>query len=179
MTCIVAIVDKENNRVVMGADSAGTCGMDLTIRKDPKIFKNGPFLIGCTGSFRMMQILNHSFKPPTVTKKDIFKYMCTDFIDEVREVFKRGGFLQKYEEGDDKGGCFLVAYKDRLFQVQNDFQVSETTRGYDAIGCGSDYALGNIYAGLLSGSRSNIIGALSAAEYFSAGVCEPFNILTT
>lgn len=179
MTCIVAVIDKENKRVVMGADSAGVSGLDISVRKDPKIFKNGPFLIGCTGSFRMMQLLNYSFKPPKVTPKEMHKYMCTDFIDEIRECFRIGGFLQKFEEGDDKGGCFLVAYKDNLFQIAIDFQVEELHRGYDAIGCGSDYALGALFGWEVKSASPRVKHALKAAEYFSAGVREPFNILST
>ncbi|HZK68569.1 MAG TPA: hypothetical protein VFC36_03120, partial [Paludibacter sp.] len=121
MTCIVGMVDKNSNRVIIGGDSASSGGSNVFIRKDPKVFKNGEFLIGCTTSFRMIQLLRFSLSLPEVTK-DIYEYMCTDFINEVRKCFKDGGYLQKYTNGDEKGGSFLVAYKNRLFKIEDDFQ---------------------------------------------------------
>ena len=62
MTAIVAI--RQDNTVYMGGDSAGVAGLKITIRKDPKVFINGNFLMGFTTSFRMGQLLQYSFKPP-------------------------------------------------------------------------------------------------------------------
>lgn len=43
MTCIAAWCDGKD--VWIGADSAGVSGMDVIIREDEKVFKNGKFLI--------------------------------------------------------------------------------------------------------------------------------------
>lgn len=179
MTCIVGMVDKKSKKVVMGADSAGTDGaLNQSIRKDTKIFYNGEFLIGCTSSFRMTQLLRFSFRPPLRGDKDIYEYMCTDFVNAVRECFKSGGFLQKFTDGDEKGGVFLVAHKDRLFSILTDFQVQENLNGLDACGCGESYALGSLWASTGT-AKERIEKALQSAELFSAGVAGPFNILET
>ena len=174
MTCIVGIVKK--NKVLIGADSAGVGDGDITIRKDKKIFKNNGFVIGCTSSFRMIQLLQFSFTPPEIKGKELFKYMCTDFIDEVRKCFTDGGYIQKYTDGDEKGGSFLVGINGRLFNVQDDFQVSESIINYDAIGCGYAYALGSLFStkdiGLSEKKRLKI--ALKTAVKFSTGVEPPF-----
>lgn len=173
------MIDKKKKVVIMGADSAGTDGaLNQSIRKDTKIFYNGDFLIGCTSSFRMIQLLRFSFKPPLRGEKDIYEYMCTDFVNAVRECFKNGGFLQKFTDGDEKGGSFLVAYKDRLFAVLTDFQVQENLNGLDACGCGESYALGSMHSSIGT-PKDKIKKALQAAELFSAGVAGPFNILET
>ena len=62
MTCIVGLID--GNRVWMGGDSAGVSGLDITVRSDPKVFRNGDFLIGFTSSFRMGQLLAFRLRPP-------------------------------------------------------------------------------------------------------------------
>ena len=181
MTCIVGIVDKKNKNVVLGGDSAGSAGSYLTIRKDSKVFKTGDFIFGCTSSFRMIQLLRFSFKPPRVYDKDIYEYMCTDFINEIRECFKNGGYLQKYSDGDDKGGTFLVGYKDRLFKIENDFQVGESLDGVDACGCGMDSALGVLHYvkdGELSADEK-ALAALEISRYTSTGVEPPFNLVRT
>lgn len=176
MTCIVGIIDKKTNKVIIGGDSAGVSGLDITIRSDPKVFKNKGFVFGCTSSFRMIQLLRFSFKPPAVKRKDLYEYMCTDFIDAVRKCFKDGGYLQKYDTGDEKGGAFLVAYKNRLFFVDNDFQVGEPTVGYDACGCGEDFAKGVLFAqdGQKVSADKKLLNALNAAEFLSGGVRRPF-----
>lgn len=176
MTCIVGYLDKESDKVTMGADSAGVAGMDITIRKDPKIFRNGEFIIGCTSSFRMIQLLRFSFKPPERKCWDVYEYMCTDFINEVRKCFKDGGFLQKYKEGDEGGGTFLVAYKNRLFEIEGDFQVGENLNGMACVGCGADFAIGSLYTSENTdlSPEKRVLKALEAAAFFSAGVSEPF-----
>lgn len=178
MTCIVGYLDKETEEAIIGGDSAGVDGMNITIRKDEKVFKVGDFIIGCTSSFRMIQLLRFSFNPPEVKEKDIYEYMCTNFIDSVRECFKNGGYLQKYTDGDEKGGTFLVAYKNRLFRIEDDFQVAENLNGIDAVGCGSNYALGALYALEKQDltPKEKVLKSLEAASFFSAGVSEPFII---
>lgn len=179
MTCIVGYVDKDNKKVIIGADSAGVAGIDITVRKDEKVFKVGDFVIGCTSSFRMIQLLRFSFNPPDVGEKDVYEYMCSDFINAVRKCFKTGGYLQKYDDGDEKGGTFLVAYKDRLFKIDNDFQVGESYQEYDTCGCGSDYALGSIFSSSKSNVKTIVLDALKCAENFSGGVRGPFITLST
>jgi len=181
MTCIVGIVDEKNNKVIIGGDSAASAGSGIQIRKDVKVFKNKNFVIGCTSSFRMIQLLQFSFVPPDVVEKDIFEYMCTDFINAVRKCFKNGGFLQKYTDGDEKGGTFLVGYKNRLFKIDHDFQVAENLNGMDACGCGEEFALGALLAlkNLNSSKDGKILRALEVAELLSSGVAGPFVIEST
>ena len=181
MTCIVGYVDRENSKVYMGADSAAICDCSKTIRKDVKLFRNGDFIIGCTKSYRMIQLLQYSFKPPEI-KKEIHEYMCTDFVNAIRECFKDGGFMEKTQQDSESGGLFLVGYKDRLFKIEDDFQVGERVDRFDAIGSGGDFALGALYVLPNLKGRSieeNLITALEVAEYLSFGVESPFTILHT
>lgn len=180
MTCIVGYLDKKTNKVTIGADSAGVGGYDISIRKDVKVFKNKDFIIGCTSSFRMIQLLRFKFVPPFINDKDIYEYMCTDFVDTIRQCFKDGGFIQKDKEVES-GGTFLVAYKDRLFVIYDDFQVGETANGINACGCGEDYAKGAMFQlnDLDITTNQKVTKALESAAFFSAGVCAPFHLLTT
>jgi hypothetical protein len=181
MTCIVGYVDRKQKTVTIGGDSCGSSGDSMEIRKDAKVFKNGGFVIGCTSSFRMIQLLRFSFTPPEINSKDVYEYMCTDFINAVRKCFEGGGYLQRYSEGDEKGGIFLVAYKNRLFKVEDDFQVGETLIGFDAIGCGGMFALGALYSITKNNfsTREKVLSALNAASIFAKGVRGPFILLTT
>ena len=110
MTCIVGIV--YNGVVHIGGDSAGVSGLDITIRKDKKVFTNGEFVMGFTSSFRMGQVLQYDFKPPKIkdVDDDLMAYMVRKFIPAVRESFRSAGYI-KVEHQQEGGGCFLVGVR--------------------------------------------------------------------
>ena len=191
MTCIVGIVHK--GKVYIGGDSAAVGGYDVTLRKDPKVFQVGEFVMGCTSSFRMIQLIRFSFSPPELKEsQDIYQYMCTDFINGLRDCFRNGGYLTT-KEGVEEGGTFLVGFRGRLFEIQSDFQVGEPLHPFTAVGCGEAYALGvlhtmidpitehDIYPSLSShiDPLEAITMALKIAGQRSTGVHAPFTILTT
>ena len=183
MTCVVGMLS--DGVVYMGADSAGVNSrFDRTVRKDSKVFFNGDFLIGCTSSFRMIQLLRYKLNLPKYRpeEKDLFEYMVTDFIEEVRKCLKNGGYATN-DKGEESGGNFLVGINGRLFEIYSDYQVSESEFHCSAVGCGYAYALGAFHAAdscVTNKSPDELITiALQAATKFSAGVCEPFTILHT
>lgn len=175
MTAIAALVD-EDKTVWIGGDSAGVAGLSVEVRKDPKVFRNGSFLMGFTTSFRMGHILHYTFVPPACPedmKTDM--YMNTLFIDSVRACFNEYG----YGTGRDKyGGTFVVGYRGRLFVVEDDFQVCMPYKNYTAVGCGHDLCKGSLHStdGLEITPKDRIRKALAAAEEFSGGVRKPFII---
>jgi len=174
MTCIIGLV--QGGMVWMGGDSAGVAKLDIRSRKDTKVFEvDGRFLIGYTSSFRMGQLLRFGFSPPEQEGNvDDYEYMCTKFIDAARKRLKDGGYV-KVKDSREEGGVFLVGYKGRLYQIDDDFQVGETLDGFDAVGCGSDYALGSLYSNKNNlDPKWSILEALKVAEHFSAGVRRPF-----
>lgn len=179
MTCIVGIA--RDGVVYLGADSLGgnTNTYKVEIRKDPKIFRNGDFIIGYTTSFRMGDILQYSFAPPVIAE-DLSKYMRTTFIDAIRKTFKECGFAKK-DSDQESGGAFLVGIKGRLFSVDSDYQVAELLEGWESIGSGEQIARGAICA--LLKTSTDFPGilrlALESAEYCSAYVRSPFHFVET
>lgn len=176
LTCIVGIVDK--GIVSIGGDSAGVAGYSLTVRKDAKVFSTGDYLIGGTTSFRMLQLLHYAFVPPVYEQgTNLERFMATTFVDAVRDCLKSGGYAQKSSE-QESGGTFLVGCYGHLFCVYDNYQVAESASNYDACGCGSDVALGALYATSLSrmSPEKRLIVALRAAQVHNAAVREPFVI---
>lgn len=171
MTCIVGRV--HDGKVTLGADSIGAGGYDYTIRKDKKLFRLGEFVIGCTTSYRMIQLIQYEMHPPAIPDDmDLHEYMVVHFIKELRRVLKDGGFAE-IDQGVEKGGQFLVGIRDRLFRIDSDFQVGEGVYGLFSVGCGQNYALGAMLAG------ADLEKALQVAESCSCGVKGPFHFLTT
>lgn len=180
MTCIVGIV--HNGKTYLGGDSAGVSGLDITIRKDKKVFVNGEFVMGFTSSFRMGQVLQYDFTPPEIgDETDMMAYMVRTFIPAVRESFKEAGY-SKIDSNRETGGCFLVGVRGHLFQVDSDFQVGENLDGYAAVGCGESYAMGSLFTTSTHTTlkpKWRLEQALEAATKFSGGVCAPFNFVHT
>lgn len=175
MTCIVGIVDK--GKVYIGADSLGSNGFDKEVRKESKVFSNGEFLLGFCGSFRMMNILKWKFNPPTIKDgDDIHKFMCVDFIDELRFCFIDAGLSEKDDIWNlSSNSEILVGIRGRLFKVQYDLQVAEYD--YTACGSGEYHALGSLYTSKRKDPKKTILKALEAAESFVVSVQRPFVIM--
>lgn len=177
MTCIVGLLCSDG-KIYMGADSAASEGASVHTVKTTKVFRNGPFLIGYTSSFRMGQLLQYEFEPPTRDPDDdALAYMVKDAIPAMRKCLKDGGYT-KAENNVETGGVFLVGYEGRLFRIDSDFHVGEPLQPYTAIGSGEDIALGSIYSthGTTITSRERILKALNAAQEFKGSVREPFNV---
>lgn len=177
MTCIVGFI--ENGSVTIGGDSAGVSGLDMHIRKDPKVFIKDDMIFGFTSSFRMGQILEYCFNIPVHDqKKNDFSYLCSDFIDALLDCFKTKGYAT-INNNSVSAGSFLLGYKGNLYNIQDDFQVEQLTARYNAIGCGVNYALGAMKAmdDYDLKAMDRVRRALLIAESFSAGVSAPFTIL--
>ncbi|WP_405946224.1 hypothetical protein OG588_05180 [Streptomyces prunicolor] len=177
MTVIVGLVHR--GRVHIAGDSAGSSGSQLTIRRDPKVFTNGPYVLGFTTSFRMGQLLHHAFEAPH-PKGDLARFMTTGFINAVRTCLKDGGWARKDSE-QEQAGVFLVGVHGRLFEIHGDYQVGEPVEGYAAVGSGDDLALGALHATAHLGlkPRERLTAALRAADHHSTYVSAPYMYVKT
>lgn len=181
MTCVVGLLC--DNRVIFGADSAGTREdtLDQHRYRTSKSFTNGPYVFGCAGSFRMMQIVEHCFEPPEPEWDRLERFMAREFPAALRESMKEHGWLEQLDERDmATGGELLVSVGGRMFLVQQDFSAIEPDRDYHAIGCGGPFALGSLHATAALDppldAKERVRLALESAQEFSAAVREPFFI---
>jgi len=176
MTVIAGLV--EGDRIFMGGDSASSNNDgDLVMRADQKVFRNGPFLIGFAGSWRMGQLLRYAFVPPKHPKRqDTYRFLVTTFIDAVRDCLRRGGFASKIHDVEEIDGVFLLGYRGRLFIVDADYQVAEAIDGFLAIGSGGQIAQGALSATQGVDPKKRVRQALEAAERYNTGVRRPFYV---
>ncbi len=173
MTCISGLVD--GTRVLIGGDSLGSAGWDSERRADPKVFKRGGILFGYTSSYRMGQLLRFKLTIPEQPRKmDDYEYLCTLFIDAVRDCLKNNGFAL-VKDSKESFGQFLIGYKEKLYRIDDDLQVGIPLSGYTAVGCGAGYAIGSL-ATSTGTAEQRIIKSLEVAEEFSNGVRGPFHI---
>ena len=146
MTCIVGL--KNGDEVLIGGDSAAATSQFIMQVGHPKVFRNEGFVMGYTTSFRMGQVLEHVFQPPSVDAteyKSMMQYMVKAFVPELIRTFRDTGFGQQDKGGAETGGDFIVGYEDNLFEVNSDYQVQDASSGYAATGSGYLPAYGSLY----------------------------------
>lgn len=174
MTCIIGIVD--GGVVYIGGDSMASNGSDRHATALRKVFRVGEFLIGYTSSFRMGQILQYHLNVPHqqdgVSNE---RYMVVEFIEAVRTCLKEKGY-SVISNNQELGGTFLVGYRGRLYEVNNDFQINHFINGMAACGAGEQYALGAMAVLPDLPPEARIRRALEAAANLSSYVCEPFYV---
>lgn len=181
MTAIVGLV--HGGRVWIGGDSAASNAWTIHTRADEKVFRNGRAIFGTSGSIRAAQLIEHALVLPEAIVGDVAKYMCTTFVDSVRECWKAGGVAAKVNEVES-GGSFMVGMFGRLFTIGGDYQVAEQVEPWDAIGCGKEVALGSLWTsahvvGLCDDPEARIRLALQASAAYCMGVRGPFKIIST
>jgi ATP-dependent protease HslVU (ClpYQ) peptidase subunit len=184
VTCIAGI--EHDGKVWIGGDSAGSNGHSLTIRADEKVWSDRGFAFGFTSSFRMGQLLRYKLtlalerhEVPTDDAAAEIKFMSTAFIDGVRTILKEGGYA-KVVNGVESGGTFLVGWRGKLYQVEDDFQVGRASQGFDAVGSGGDCAVGALYAlrDAKQTPEAKLLTALGAAEALTPYVRGPFKVVS-
>jgi len=193
MTTIVSVTDRQS--VVIGGDSAAVGGNELRLRADPKVFRVRSFAIGFTSSFRMGQILRYCAQlpdpPPEPTEDELELFMVTEFVSAVRHAFMEQGFAKTArsaapgdpsvtEEGQERGGLFLVGVAGQIFEIRQDYQVARPAALYYAVGHGALIALGALHA-LESyqdlSLRERALRALEASEAYCSAVRGPFHFV--
>ncbi len=179
MTCVVALED--NGSIWMGADSASYREDEVLIRQDEKVFKNGEFLIGFSGSFRIGQLLRWSLRPPKfLNNKAHMEYLVCDFVECLRNLLDTKGVLFKEETGDAHDSEIVLGFKGNIYVIEADFNVSSLRQKFAVSGSGFAYALGAmnvLYHDISLTPKQKIERALAVAGEYSPSVKSPFVVL--
>lgn len=170
MTCIVGFIANDG-RIIMGADCAGVnSNGDLEHRDDPKVFRNGRYIIGVSGSWTAVQRLR--FNPmPSVSLAakpiEVHAFMVTDILPWLART------MPVHEEFE-----FLLGFEGELYHFHSSRQVGVAQESFDACGSGAQVARGALWALTDGGGMpETLVGvALQAAERFCSGVVGPFQI---
>ena len=142
MTCIAAIETRHG--VTMAGDRAGSNGWTRGVVDTPKVFTNGPLLIGYTSSFRMGQLLQHALHPPVHTLGwDIDWWITHDLMNTVRRTFSEHGWGTTKDQ-QAAGGNWLVAVAGRCYEIQTDYSWLRYTTGRYTVGSGEVHAAASL-----------------------------------
>lgn len=152
ITCIIALKDENENRVIVGADGQGTSD-DVSLNFGEKIFSlNIPvvnnideeetigedeiyFLIA--GSHYLESYLKSAFTPPSkLVNEDILDYLYNQFFQVLNNELTLHGLLKNKEGALESEAGLIIIYEGRLFNVYSDFSIVEDPNQFTVHGSG-------------------------------------------
>lgn len=148
MSVVIAI--KKNNRIYMAADTQTSCGdrkVTYLGEKSRKIhqFENG-ILLGHTGSVHNWQLVCAHPEYFTVSEDGELtkKHIVQNIIPKLFKCYRDNKMREEVEgEPSRMGDSYLLAYKDKLFQIDDVFDV-QVLNHYAEIGSGGDLTLAGL-----------------------------------
>ena len=180
MTVIAAVV--QGGVVYMGADSLMSDDQGLIQSLESKIWRvnrlpnQGDMLLAWTGTQRSAQVARYGFCPPeTPGQMDEMTYLCTVFVDALREAHAKAGTLNTSDKARTDVQL-LLGWRGRLFVISEYFCVTEY-RGFTALGSGGAVANGVLWATQHLGGGERLSIALLAAQQYADGVRGPFTFM--
>lgn len=136
MTCIVGI--EFQNKVMLAGDIQGTGWNNKVVHTQSKVFNKNGVVFGYTTSYRFGQLLEHGLANPVIPERDdeIYRWLITVLIPDIKHILKSN-------EWEGGGNC-LIGVRGQLWELQNDYSVLRSVKGYASVGSGYEYALGSL-----------------------------------
>lgn len=177
MTCIAGLVDGKN--VWLAGDRAATGGgLNRILLKHPKIFMKSNIGFGICGSPKIANAIEHVLVMPEHEKGlEPSTYLISRLVPAMRECLQSIDATVEHNGQQYLEGGMLIAFKGELYQLECNFQVTQTANGFDAIGSGGEAALGSLRASRGVGARKRLKMAMETSAENNAGVAPPFDYL--
>lgn len=178
MTCLVGLVHEGS--VWIGADRLSNDGCVGTMIATSKVQRHPEMLLASSGEPRVGQLLAYAFIPPlrhAETTSDI-QYLVRQWVPSLRATLDTYGVPVEEDKGGNTRWAILLGYRGHLYEIYDDFQVTESLCGWSAAGCSYKAALGALHAtyGRVEDPDLRVVLALQAAEQVDIHVRGPFDI---
>jgi ATP-dependent protease HslVU (ClpYQ) peptidase subunit len=174
MSCVIGL--EHQGKVYMGADSSVLrANMEARVASAPKVVVRDELIIGCVGSLRYAQTLIYLWEVPKQLEGELDEhYMLGTIVKSMEECLTKHGQSEDVRSGG--GSVVLIGYKGKLYSYGCALGCICPVDGRDAIGCGADFALGNLVSSEDLCPEARILQALRAAGTFSGGVSSPYHV---
>ena len=170
MTTIIGV--QLDDGVIFGADSQVTApnGRKYSAQQMVKISERNGYIIAGSGECAPCDIAQHIWNPPTPNakdKKDLYHFIIAKVVPSLKQCFKDNDYKVNPDD-DENAFSFLIALCGELFEIADDFSVSQDDSGFYGVGSGSSYAIGALHAG------ATVEQALTIAANNDAFTSAPF-----
>jgi len=174
VTCIVAI--ETPTGVWMGGDRMASTWSNAIDMDHPKVFRNGPALIGACGSIRQKQLLRYVLQLPVETLSwDVDRWVAVD-LTKAMIAMADDWHTNRVKDNVATSHNALLAIHGRCYELQSDYSFTRCRSGEYAIGSGDEYAFGALHATRGGDPKGRVLTALEAAAERCPTVAGPFDI---
>lgn len=137
---------KEEDEIIVAADSQVTMGSKKMRLKETKIFEKNGIVYGFAGSLCVLNTFRNA-DLPRPTDEDGSLFIQEKLLPKIKKVYKKvqKGLFDK-ESKDDLDLMIILTFNSRIFTIDWDSCIVEYDNFY-SIGSGSTYALGALSAG--------------------------------
>lgn len=162
MTIIIALKDKKNKEVILGADKQATCGQMKYQSKDKLIeipidiidgygkkIDTEILHIALTGHMFLSSFLMHGFDiPPLDEKQNFMDYLYQDFLPTLKQILQEDNLIMIDNNISDMESAFIFVFKGEIYNVNYKFGVDVLEQDYLILGSGMQVATGSLYTNL-------------------------------
>jgi ATP-dependent protease HslVU (ClpYQ) peptidase subunit len=160
MTTTIAV--KLNNKIVFASDSAVSNYGRIWMMKEGKFHKtNDGIVIGNAGSMREKQVVEFGLTMPTLQHAETADHYMYRVANAIKEAF-----LERKTNKDDENcnGSMILSYQGKLYYFGSDFQITEFSGYFEAVGSGQYYAIGAMSVMIENGETDPLKVATKAVE---------------
>lgn len=179
MTVIVAAVTGKN-RVTIAADSEVTGGWEKGRVTSPKVWADRGYAFGVAGSLRSAQVLRHHVDWPRWEPEDgdFEPFLIRQVVPAIRWGIVDHGIVRRKRGSEWFPSYLVIANRDRVATIQEDYCVHGDNLGRLATGSGYAEALGALGD---SGpwTEADVVEAARRASVTAIGVGGPISLVDT
>jgi len=170
MTIIAAA--KHNKEVYIGSDTLGST-MRFCQTYGDKLIYHKDFIVAFAGSYRGAQLVErtvHNIAGKPRDKQDVM-----EIAEFFKNIFEQVG-VSSHSSGEFPSNetSFILATKDEVYMIENNYQVLVPEEGYIAAGSGEIIAIGTMY-----GLKNAMGKKISAKQMVSLAVKAAINHIPT
>jgi ATP-dependent protease HslVU (ClpYQ) peptidase subunit len=176
MTCIVGVLDKQEDCVYIGADSLGSSWCTQATYKNRKVFKakdNNEILMAICGDYKLQNFLSveeNLIEEVKHLKGEVdFEHIVKHTAPKIMTLANQYLCSIVKDNYSRIGGGIIFAYKNQLYVIEGNGQVLEPSDEYIAGGSGENFAIAVLSQNNKKPTVDRIKEALEAAEKHALG----------
>lgn len=164
----------------MASDSRASCNGAVATLAEPKIMHWGDVLIGCEGSFAVLDFCRYVMPKADLGQGDLSNWLAMSVVPQLRAYLTEVGAMRRVNERPEFPGQILVAHKDWWRIIDTGGHVIRFASHFWAIGSGAPEARGAMHAhGLTLSARRLVEAGVVAACALDDGCAGPIHVLST
>lgn len=180
MTCIFGVVS--DGKIYMAGDSCSANSQYRSVSAIRKIVRYDNMLLGFCGSWRDLQIARTYFSPEARPDGlDDLRYLVKYVADPLRDLFRDYESAELNLNRSTANSQILLGYRENIYTIETNFQISARADNIAAVGSGTYYALGAYAAFACAGEadpETILTKTLEVVAGYDPFVCGPFYVET-